>query len=180
MSELTIRSLVDMAYQAAKADNWHNREGEMVAPGHPVARLAALADILREFRDAVDGIRLPNWVVVESSLEAIEEEAWQLVDGGLGNAAEQLIDRLGESGQPLDGSRVQVLAWLVLLVYEIAEAIIAVLSGNRKDFEEELADLAIRLGGLVGTINATADHPFGPIDLEKAIVAKSERNRQQD
>lgn len=168
-----------MAYETARANGWHDRDGEAVASGHPVARLAALAELICELGDAIEGIRLPNQSVVESSLEALEEEAWRLVDDGLGSAAEQLIYRLGESGRPLDGSRVQVLSWLVLLVSEVAEAIVAVLSGDKESFEEELADIAIRLGDMVGAINAMPNHPFGPLDLERAIIAKNERNRHR-
>lgn len=56
---------------------------------------------------------------------------------------------------------------IALLHSELSEALEADRRGDKENFAEELADVAIRLGDLCGGLG---------IDLEAAIVAKMEKN----
>jgi len=65
----------------------------------------------------------------------------------------------------------EIPAVLMLIVSEVAEALEAFRKGDRVNFDEELADVGIRLIGL--------SHGMG-IDLKAAILAKVEKNRHRE
>lgn len=65
----------------------------------------------------------------------------------------------------------EIPAVLMLIVSEVAEALEAFRKGDRVNFDEELADVGIRLIGL--------SHGMG-IDLKAAILAKVEKNRTRE
>lgn len=65
----------------------------------------------------------------------------------------------------------EIPAILMLIVSELAEALEAFRKGDRPNFDEELADVAIRLIGLT--------HGMG-IDLKATILAKVEKNRHRE
>jgi len=65
----------------------------------------------------------------------------------------------------------EIPAVLMLIVSEVAEALEAFRKSDRPNFEEELADVGIRLIGL--------SHGMG-IDLKAAILAKIEKNRHRE
>lgn len=65
----------------------------------------------------------------------------------------------------------EIPAVLMLITSEVAEALEAFRKDDRPNFEEELADVAIRLIGL--------SHGMG-IDLKAAILAKVEKNRTRE
>jgi len=65
----------------------------------------------------------------------------------------------------------EIPAVLMLIVSEVAEALEAFRKSDRSNFEEELADVGIRLIGL--------SHGMG-IDLKAAILAKVEKNRHRE
>jgi NTP pyrophosphatase (non-canonical NTP hydrolase) len=60
---------------------------------------------------------------------------------------------------------------LIALIHsELSEALEADRHGDKENFAEELADVAIRMGDLCGGLN---------IDLESAIIAKMEKNKER-
>lgn len=59
---------------------------------------------------------------------------------------------------------------LMLVVSEVSEALEALRKTDYKNFEEELADVAIRLGDLCGGLG---------VNLEYEIIKKMEKNRQR-
>ncbi len=59
---------------------------------------------------------------------------------------------------------------LMLIVSELGEALEADRNGDMENFAEELADVAIRLADLCGGLE---------IDLEKAILAKMDKNSER-
>lgn len=61
-----------------------------------------------------------------------------------------------------------VLASLMMVVTELAEAAEAVRNGQWENFHEELADTMIRLLGLCGRLN---------VDIEREVAKKMEKNR---
>ena len=65
----------------------------------------------------------------------------------------------------------EIPAVLMMITSELAEAFEAFRKDDRANFEEELADVAIRLIGLA--------HGMG-IDLKAAILAKVEKNRTRE
>lgn len=177
MSDLTINNLVSMSYETAKANGWHDRHGEVLTADHTLVLLAALTPIKIALGEIVEAIRAPHKHNLGEALQKFSREAAVL--SVLGPSGLATIPRYLENGKPVDGSKVQILAWLHLLDSESAEAMQAVLNGDRENFAEELADIAIRLGDYVGAINDMPGHFLGPIDLEATIRAKNERNKQR-
>lgn len=59
---------------------------------------------------------------------------------------------------------------LMLIVSELGEALEGLRQGDRDNFNEELADVAIRLGDLCGGLG---------IDLEAEVAKKMERNKER-
>lgn len=60
---------------------------------------------------------------------------------------------------------------LIALIHsELSEALEADRHGDKENFAEELADVVIRMGDLCGGLN---------IDLESAIIAKMEKNKER-
>lgn len=61
------------------------------------------------------------------------------------------------------GDTRHILSWLMLITTELAEAAEAARKNNRENFEEELADVAIRLFDMCYVLG---------VDLESSIMAK--------
>lgn len=175
---LTVNGLVEMAYGTAKAAGWHDRKGEVLDPDHPYARIAVLAPFVLRLADVIEAIRKPEKLSISEAIGQLRGETTFLGDWGVSGAiALRTFIDLGEAAQ---GSKAEVLAWLMLIISEAAEAIEAVINGDKANFAEELvADIPLRIGDLVGSINDTQGHPMGPIDPEATILAKNERNRQR-
>lgn len=180
-TDLTINGLVEMAYGTATANAWHDRKGELINTGHPMYLLAGLTPVKIALAEIVEAIRKPNGDNLARALAAFGSAADQLHgwDGsGIMHSAGTVV--VDEVDKPIDGSKTQMLAWLHLIDSESAEAMQAVLAGDRKNFAEELAaDIPIRVGDAIGAINDYPGHFLGPIDLEAEIQAKNERNRQR-
>jgi NTP pyrophosphatase (non-canonical NTP hydrolase) len=64
-----------------------------------------------------------------------------------------------------------ILSWLMLITTEVAEAAEAVRKGNLQNFEEELADIMIRL---LDTAYALQ------VNLEDAVLAKMDKNEKRE
>lgn len=80
-------------------------------------------------------------------------------------------DRRCSSGLALQDDYNNAIATrLMLIVSELGEALEALRCGDKENFAEELADVAIRLGDLCGGLN---------IDLESEIEQKMEKNKKR-
>lgn len=64
----------------------------------------------------------------------------------------------------------EMMAQLMLVTTEVAEAAEAVRKGDEENFGEELADVLIRIGNITAACG---------IDMDSAVAAKMERNRNR-
>ncbi len=73
------------------------------------------------------------------------------------NALLGLLNPASEQDEPNDHRPDAMLAKLVLVVTEVAEAMDAVIEGDEKNFAEELADILIRVFDIAGTMGINLD-----------------------
>jgi NTP pyrophosphatase (non-canonical NTP hydrolase) len=123
--------------------------GKYQIPARLMARVAKLSGALEAYRKKEP---------FEDHLRAAKDSISWMIKSGTANFAQ---DR-----ETLAGNR--ILASLMLLVSEVAEAFEAHANGDRANFAEELADVQIRL----------LDTAFGlGIDLDAEVAKKLEKNR---
>lgn len=75
-----------------------------------------------------------------------------------------------EGIDPLELNKYFISTKLALIHSEVSEALEALRKGDTENFEEEVADIAIRVFDLAGGLN---------IDLEKIISEKSAKNKKR-
>jgi len=175
--KLTINAMVDMAYSTAKSKGWHDRKDETLTDNHAAAQLATLVPLIKAVAEVAEAIRKPDTHNLLGALETMMRAAEFLYQRTPEIAVLNYLGPLQEYKAPLEGSKTQMQAWLVLMVTELAEAMEAVEKGDKANFAEELADVAIRMGDTVGATNDMPGHFLGPIDAEVEILAKNERNK---
>ena len=177
---LTINGLVTMAHATSEANGWHDDDGKSVDPGHAEVQIAALAPVVLALGHLVEVLRKPvDYRDIDAFAVATHRLWRQARKPHIEDFGAVVRSTLGnEAGAPLMGSRAQVTTRLLLIVSEIAEAIQVLHLGDDIEFADELADVVIRLGDLVGDWNAHAQaHGRKAIDLEAVILAKNERNK---
>lgn len=129
---LTINGMVEMAYGTAKANGWHDRQGETLDADHAAAQLAFLARIITAVAKVAEAIRKPTELDTGEAVFKLRHEVEQLCRNDIRGEADSYLDYpMGEVGKFVDGSKTQVQSWLVLMVTELAEAMEAVEKGDQ-------------------------------------------------
>ncbi len=172
LGHLTINGLVDMAYETASANGFHDQDHLPVTPESAYGQIAGMALSAICWADVVEAIRKPQDQKVDRRIQFLLDEVKELRSNGPEAVAKRMMTTL-----QLEPWQMRLLCWLGLMVTELAEAMEAVIKRDKANFQEELADTGIRKGDTVGAINDDTNHPFNGLDLEAAILAKNERNK---
>lgn len=173
-SGLTINELVEMAYGTAKANGFHDQDHLPVTPEDAPCQIASMGFIIPSWANAVEAIRKSQTALTGEQLSTMVGQVRNLQSFGPIGFADGMMSEL-----QLEHWQVRLISWLALTVTELAEAMVAVTNRDKANFAEELADTVIRIGDILGGLNADPDHPFGGIDLEATILAKNERNKRR-
>lgn len=176
---LTINGLVEMAYGTAKIHGWHELHGVRIGSDNAYAQLAGLAPIAMALARVVEAVRKPHELDPKLEMQSLWNVVDAAADGEVCDLYTTAAEIPNEIGELVTGSKAQVLAWLMLLISEAAEAMEAVIKGDRANFREEMADIGIRWADDIGAINDTPMHFLGPIDPEAEILAKNAINEKR-
>lgn len=189
---LTVNEVVEEAGRTAAAHGWHEVE-PTITEDSPLAQLAALAPVLLDLGAVVEALRKHPLDSTEVG-EAIEGLKWtvnMLASAPRLHLSEYLRE-LGEDGGRMQGSRVEALARILLIVSEAAEQAEAVEKGDLENFLEEAVDQWIRHGDCLWYMANVAppawalkvihegDIPAAEIaNIERWLLSKMERNRRR-
>ncbi|HEY3363884.1 MAG TPA: hypothetical protein VGK74_02375 [Symbiobacteriaceae bacterium] len=178
---LTINGLVEMAYGTATAAGWHDNGDTLITSDNAYFLIAGLTGVKLALSGVLEAIRKPQGDNLPVALEAFREASTSLLGWDGAGIMHSAMCAVGdEIDKPLAGSKTQMLAWLHLIDSESAEAMEAVLAGDKENFAEELvADIMIRVGDDIGAINDMPGHFLGPIDPEAVIRAKNAINEKR-
>jgi hypothetical protein len=175
---LTINSLVDLVTEINTANGWRENKGEILTPEHPMAQIAATSTAAGAIAEIVEGIRKgADRIQTKLATGHLARTANTFDSEGLKDAADGWLDGVGELGSPVRGSKTEAVARTRLFDTESVELSDAIVNGDLANMAEELADGVIRPIDFVGDWNDT--HPDQQIDLQAAILAKLEVNRQR-
>lgn len=166
-----INELVAQVTQINTANGWREQDMTPLTGDLPKAQIAGMTAVSIQVASIIEAVRTgagdANGLYQRLSARFYTVEV----------AGEQLVDGLKEYGRPVYGSKTEAVCRARLIDTETMELTEAIIKGDTANLSEELADIVIRVLDFAGAWNET--HPDQPIDLEAAIQAKLERNRQR-
>lgn len=168
--------------EAMDLNGFNDTEGRLLTESDPVAQIAGLSPVKIAFTDVVEAIRRPwrNKSAKYSPRLAALRLLWKsFLLALLGPKVHTwlYLHKTGEGGEPISGSRQQVVHREVLTDTETSEAIDGILADDLNNWAEETADTLYRQLSKIGHWNAT--HPDRAIDIDAWMHYKHGVNIQR-